>query len=863
MNWSVQAVLSWRGSLAQRAAAWWEELRLRSVLLVTAQLGLVLLVLHTYQIEQTFGLLELTPLLFGGFIAHALLPLRYRLPFFLALSMGAIALVLGALQGAGLIALGLGLIGLCHLPVAFRLRVALVVVAGAILVAVRAGWVEMAHWSGLRSLVLPVLAAMFMFRLIIYLYDLRHEKEPASLWERLAYFFMLPNVCFLLFPVVDYQTFRRTYFDADAAAIYQKGVLWMYRGVVHLLLYRLVYHHFIPDPAEVVSLGGVVQSILTTYLLYLRISGQFHLIIGIMCLFGFNLPETHHLYFLASSFTDFWRRINIYWKDFMMKIFYYPVLMRLRRWGMTTALVGATLVVFAGTWLLHSYQWFWLRGAFPIAAPDALFWGILGGLVVVNALREAKRSRKRLVRTKGWDAREALVLSLRTVGMFVFISVLWSLWSSPTVGAWVALVAKAGNSGVAAWGLLLLGLGALVGVGVALQYAASRGWGLSLTGSHPSPARSAAVTSLGALALLAVGQPGVQARLGARPAALVASVQTDRLNWQDQETVERGYYEGLLNAETYTSALLNARAEKPADWLDLHDSHASVRTSDLRGYELAPLNSITFKRAVFSTNRWGMRDKDYPEQKPPGTYRIALLGSSHVMGAGVGDGETFESVLEDMLNGASQGAGAYEIMNFAVGGHGLLQQVALAEVRTFRFQPDAVFYVVHPGEMRRTASRFARVAGRALDHEDEALRRLVQQAGVVKGMSSSEIEERLQPINDRLVEWGFEKLAALSVQHEARPVLVFMPFVATEFGEEEFSALTDVARRAGFSTLNLSGAYGGYGLDVLKVAPWDDHPSVLGHRLIAERLYHVLLQNEGPLGLPPAAPQQAELTSTH
>src|SRR5690554_3569500 len=149
MNWSVQAVLSWRGSLAQRAAAWWEELRLRSVLLVTAQLGLVLLVLHTYQIEQTFGLLELTPLLFGGFIAHALLPLRYRLPFFLALSMGAIALVLGALQGAGLIALGLGLIGLCHLPVAFRLRVALVVVVGAILVAVRAGWVEMAYWWGL------------------------------------------------------------------------------------------------------------------------------------------------------------------------------------------------------------------------------------------------------------------------------------------------------------------------------------------------------------------------------------------------------------------------------------------------------------------------------------------------------------------------------------------------------------------------------------------------------------------------------------------------------------------------------------------------------------------------------------------
>ena len=63
-------------------------------------------------------------------------------------------------------------------------------------------------------------------------------------------------------------------------------------------------------------------------------------------LFGFNLPETHHRYFLASSFTDFWRRINIYWKDFMMKVFYYPAYFRLRRFGDTVALVLATVFMF-------------------------------------------------------------------------------------------------------------------------------------------------------------------------------------------------------------------------------------------------------------------------------------------------------------------------------------------------------------------------------------------------------------------------------------------------------------------------------------------------------------------------------------
>ena len=148
--------------------------------------------------------------------------------------------------------------------------------------------------------------------------------------------------------------------------------------MLHLILYRFVYLHLAGDPTELETLGDLVQFLLATFLLYLRVSGQFHLCIGMLYLFGFRLPETHHLYYLAESFTDFWRRINIYWKDFMMKLVYYPSYFQLRRWGDKTALVVATIVVFLGTWLLHSYQWFWLRGGFPLEPQDALFWGILG-----------------------------------------------------------------------------------------------------------------------------------------------------------------------------------------------------------------------------------------------------------------------------------------------------------------------------------------------------------------------------------------------------------------------------------------------------------------------------------------------------
>ena len=114
----------------------------------------------------------------------------------------------------------------------------------------------------------------------------------------------------------------------------------MFRGVVQLLLYRIVYQYAPLDVSKLSSALDVAGCMLGMFLLYLRISGTFHLIVGLLLMFGFNLPETHHLYYLASSFTDFWRRINIYWKDFVMKLFFYPMHFKLRKMGHDAAMFG-------------------------------------------------------------------------------------------------------------------------------------------------------------------------------------------------------------------------------------------------------------------------------------------------------------------------------------------------------------------------------------------------------------------------------------------------------------------------------------------------------------------------------------------
>ena len=811
-------------------------------LVVTAQLALVLFSIRLFKLEDGFGFQRLLPLILGGFIVHAWLPMAYRLPFFVTLSFTAIIWLFGVGPGNWLIGIGLGLIGLCHLPIPKWARVGLIFLASAGLVALRAAWIQ-TSWS---PVIITILGSMFMFRLALYLYDMDNEKKRASLWERLAYFFMLPNTVFPFFPIVDYIQFRRSYYDRDAIEIYQKGVLWMLRGAVHLILYRVVYYYFTPAVEEVAGLGGVVLFIVSAYLLYLRVSGLFHLIVGILCLFGFNLPETHKQYFLASGFNDYWRRINIYWKDFMMKLFFYPLYMKTRHWGATTALVFSTLVVFVCTWVLHSYQWFWLQGDFPLTTVDGVYWMVLGVLVAVNSVWETKRVKKKRLTREGFDAMAALKLTLKTVATFVFLALMWSFWSSESVGEWWTVMSAAGTSGLGAWLWVLLGLLGLSLLLLLKQWLESKDIELFFDERRMSFNAVARRTGVMALGLVVLGMPQVQGRLEGDAGEVLASIKEARLNAKDQAQLERGYYENLLANDNYTSGLFGAQPQKPADWVGIYETDAVLQRNDERLWELLPDMDITFKGARLRTNRWGMRDQDYSMEKPAGAYRMAVLGASYVMGAGVADNESFEAIVEDRLN-ADTGASPhviYEILNFSVGGYGLVQQVAVAHEQVFDFEPDVVLYVVQPEEVRRTIERLLPVILQGNDIQSVYLREVLDRIGYEPGMDRPELRKRLYTVGEELVEWGYSEIASLCREHGATPALVILPNTARLFTDEEIDFLENLAGRLEFEILNLQGVFAGRNLEEVRLASWDLHPNQLGHQLIADRLYALIKESD-------------------
>ena len=396
-----------------------------------AQLGLVLAVFYFYRIEEpAFGVLSV--LVVAGFAIHYWLPFDWKQPFYITWSVAGAFVMLQPTTAVLLVGMGLALFGIVRSPLAFRTRLIVVASVAAALIYARATMsfgIPFEFW--------PVFGSIFMFRFLVYLYDAAYAKERPALKDFLTYFFVLPNYYFVLFPVIDYQTQRQTYYRRNINDIAQQGVAWIARGTTHLVLYRLIYHWKGPSnaPETVTTFGALVTTMVLTYLLYLRVSGQFHIIIGFLHLFGYDLPETHRRFLLARSLTDFWRRINIYWKDFMVKLVYFPVYFRLRRQGEVRAQVIATLLVFVVTWLLHAYQWFWLRGEILLTWPDTLFWAILGGLVTVNLLLERRKPARGIA--SPW---RASLEPLKVAGTFCTIVALWSLWNAPSLAEWIDLV---------------------------------------------------------------------------------------------------------------------------------------------------------------------------------------------------------------------------------------------------------------------------------------------------------------------------------------------------------------------------------------------------------------------------------------
>src|SRR5438552_9876239 len=113
---------------------------------------------------------------------------------------------------------------------------------------------------------------------------------------------------------------------------------------------------------------------------------------------------------------------------------------KLRKMVALRSLSVATMVTFLATWVLRSWQWFWIRGKPLLDWKDFSFWMILGVLVLASAIYEATRGRKRTLRPSRMTLRQRLILRLQVAGMFSLMCILWAYWSCQTWSEFETLI---------------------------------------------------------------------------------------------------------------------------------------------------------------------------------------------------------------------------------------------------------------------------------------------------------------------------------------------------------------------------------------------------------------------------------------
>ena len=184
----------------------------------------------------------------------------------------------------------------------------------------------------------------------------------------------------------------------------------------------------------------------------------------------------------------------------------------------------------------------------------------------------------------------------------------------------------------------------------------------------------------------------------------VDSARSPEMNRAEREGHAAGYYEGLIGGKSDDSdALRGDPAQrltgKPTGWVSFREADVvHYLDDDFLQFELKPHLDRNLFGQPFLTNAFGMHDDPIALEKPEGTLRIAVLGSSMDMGWGVRYQETYINKLEEWLDKSRESgislrhATRFEVLNFAVAAYSPMQRLDVLRRKVMAFQPDLVIY---------------------------------------------------------------------------------------------------------------------------------------------------------------------------
>lgn len=262
----------------------------------------------------------------------------------------------------------------------------------------------------------------------------------------------------------------------------------------------------------------------------------------------------------------------------------------------------------------------------------------------------------------------------------------------------------------------------------------------------------------------------------------------------------------------------------------------------------------------YTTNRFGLRDRDHVTPKPADRLRVLMLGDSFTHGLGVeDDAAIFPELVEVALNELPwpRAPGGVEILNGGLPGSLTKNWVRLFERVADDFDPDLVLIVffLRDGTATGSSDYFHEVRAEMARLERDSI--VYRHSYLYRAWLDVEIRERLVAEytgefesayfgnTEQTKEWRRAQKNLLRLRDTARArgadvALVIFP-ILVELTERypfrsEVELLVEFGRENGFPTHDLLPAYLGREGSQLWVSPYDQHPNARGHAVAAEAL---------------------------
>jgi lysophospholipase L1-like esterase len=248
------------------------------------------------------------------------------------------------------------------------------------------------------------------------------------------------------------------------------------------------------------------------------------------------------------------------------------------------------------------------------------------------------------------------------------------------------------------------------------------------------------------------------------------------------------------------------------------------------------------------TNSHGLRDREYPVERVPGTLRIVMLGDSFTEGWGVPLEDTFSKRIEHLY--ADRGVTA-EVMNAGIGNYNTIQEVEYFLKRMTPYNPDIVVlnYFVNDAEpvphdtLPSFIGRHCYSCVFFVGRLDSLLRRLSDRSDWADyylglygdGHSKGWLDAKA----------AIERLAEYCKEHNIKLLIASLPELH-DVQHYRFNRITALVRDAaagnGVQFVDLLPYLQGEPSSRLWVTPPDPHPNAYANQFLAKGIFEALVK---------------------